>query len=213
MPLQSGRHFVVLSLVEAEALRGVMHMKGGLDLPSTSMAALRILTSTGIVTTDAWTKDGALWNQGPGYQRAMATQCFRFLDSETEYPTKLLNVLMRAMQPNECEARKDFWMEVRSCRRRKQTNWQRAAVAKVFTTADEYKLLEHRATCARVSDLIIGKGMFVMDAFRAFDSSNKVSDAAPMFMRFPIVSVANPILHPCFLLLRRCCLALTCTLG
>ena len=78
---------------------------------------------------------------------------------------------------------------------------QRAAVAKVFTTADEYKLLEHRATCARVSDLIIGKGMFVMDAFRAFDSSNKVSDAAPMFMRFPIVSVANPILHPCFLLL------------
>ena len=99
-------------------------------------------------------------------------QCWRFFDSETQYETRGLNLLLRAMAPNSCKERQSWFVDVRQCRRRKQVPWEDTPLARVLTTSDEYKLLEHRTTVRRIRALIAARGLGTLDAFRLFDSDH-----------------------------------------
>jgi hypothetical protein len=105
------------------------------------------------------------------YQGITAVQSYRFLDSEVDYEERELNLLLRALQENVCQHREAFFLDVRQCRRRKQVSWEQTRIARLFTTPDEYYLLQHRAMIARIQSLLRSRGILAADAFRIFDSS------------------------------------------
>jgi len=77
------------------------------------------------------------------------------------------------VQRNACKEREIWFTDVRSCRRRRQRLQLGATpVAKLFTTPDQYHLLQYRATVQRIRALLRARRLFVMDAFRAFDTDN-----------------------------------------
>jgi len=86
-----------------------------------------------------------------------------------DYSDSQMNMLMRALQVNSCEQRRNFFSEIIKCRRRKQVPWEQTPLVGLFTTEDEYKLLNLRATVTRVRNLMRSKGMYLLDAFRLWD--------------------------------------------
>jgi hypothetical protein len=84
------------------------------------------------------------------YQGITAVQCYRFLDSEVTYEERELNLVLRALQTNPLEERLRFFNDVREVRRRKQVPWEQTQIAKLFTTPDEFHLLQHRAVLSRI---------------------------------------------------------------
>lgn len=105
------------------------------------------------------------------YQRDIASACYRFVDSETQFSEAAINLLLRSVQQNVCEHRVKWFLEVRDCRRRSQKAWDRTPLAKLFTTHDQYQFLHSRAVRFRIRALIKQRGLFVLDAFRAFNVS------------------------------------------
>ena len=166
--IQSGRYFVALSLVEAEALRGVLHLRQdrGPLLDGTSTAVALRLTNG--ICLDA---SGGYLAAKP-YHQAMAEQAYRFLDSDVNFSEKQTTLLFRAFQVNEAPARLQWFLDVRACRRRRQVDVEQTRLARFFGTPDEYQLLQPRAAVARIAALIRAKGMYPRDAFRAFNFSH-----------------------------------------
>ena len=119
------------------------------------------------------------------YQYNSCLQSYRFFDSEVDYQEKELNVLIRSLNQNDCQERETFWLDVRSCRRRQQISYYTAPIAKVFSTSDQFHLLEFKATVGRVKKLLGQKGMYAKDAFRAFDTDkNGLLGASELYSGF-----------------------------
>merc|ERR1711920_565792 len=97
--VQAGRYYVALSLMEAECLRAAIHAQSGSFLlpERDTIVALRtertlLDYSVGYETADT-------------YQNASAQVCYRFIDSQVSYMPRELNLLVRALQQNDCESR------------------------------------------------------------------------------------------------------------
>ncbi|CEL97859.1 unnamed protein product [Vitrella brassicaformis CCMP3155] len=168
---QEGRHFVVLSLAEAQTIRVALHATNG-RMPDGNVAfALRALPC-GFVAFDSSSGFGD-WKRGAKalvkYQEESAAQCCRFVNSEHFYTPKQLAILLRALQPNDCKARQTFFLEVRRCRRRAQLPWEDTPLAQLFATADDFAALKLKAVGARVRQRLYERGMSLADAFMAFD--------------------------------------------
>ena len=169
--LQRGRHYVALSLAEAESLRVVMHLTkknshdGRLVPSKLAETGLRIGGGTLLDTTAGYTPAQV-------FQGATAEQCFRFLDSQTDFEDREISLLVRALQGSDCEMRAAFFESVRACRRRAKIPWASTPLAKVLTTPDEFHLLATRALVARVRMALKAKRMRLLDAFRAFDGEH-----------------------------------------
>ncbi|CAM9255641.1 unnamed protein product [Laminaria digitata] len=164
---QQGRFVVALSLQEAENLRGCLHIAGrgtGLVKESATTAALRLTDGTCLDSSWGYTEP-------PRYQRKVAEQCFRFLDSEARFGDRELDMLLRGVQDNDKYLREAWFVDVRACRRRQQVPVERTPVSRVFLVPDEFHLLQHRATITAVRRRIETKGLLVRDAFIAFNSS------------------------------------------
>mmetsp|Transcript_39763 Transcript_39763/g.98280 ORF Transcript_39763/g.98280 Transcript_39763/m.98280 type:complete len:3869 (-) Transcript_39763:305-11911(-) len=190
-----GRYFVICSLVEAEALRGVMHIAqtsyNGLGLGGTKLALLA---------------HGSPLDVSPGcepafdYQAHVARQCARFVDSEAEYDERDAIALLRALRATPPAARKTWFVDVRACKRRQQQLAQYAtgsdeggkgrgllvrrrkrnqrtrhgvpaALESLFQAADEFQLLEQSAVLRRVRTLLVRRGLSARDAFALFNKS------------------------------------------
>eukprot|EP01050_Picozoa_sp_SAG11_P001056 SAG11_NODE_43_length_20795_cov_11.860456_4_plen_908_part_00 len=169
--VQTGRHTVALSLVEAASVRAVLHMREDLPLcPSAPQmsACLRVVAPTSFSKVL-----GSSLNFIPSakHQRGVANTCFRFIDSETHCSEEQLNVLLRSVQKTPCPERIEWFKDVLHCRRRLQKPWERTQLARLFTTRDQFQLIESRALRFRIRSLVKQKGLFVRDAFRAFNSS------------------------------------------
>jgi hypothetical protein len=98
---------------------------------------------------------------------------YRYLNSETYYDISALSMLVRMLTGNSCEEREKWWLEIRSCRRRRQNPIEVTVPIYVpFVTPTEYSLLEFNSMIDRIKLGLKDKGMLVYDAFRAFNSSN-----------------------------------------
>jgi hypothetical protein len=161
--LQSGRYFIAVSLLEAEHLRGLIHQRRGKWLLEGAQAAIGL--RVGSLLLDA--SQGYV--SANDYQSTTAQQAFRFLNSDMYFEERELNMILRGLQKNVCELRRDWYLEVRSCRRRSQRDFNKISLVRVFTMKDQYQLLEYRALVVRVRALIIRRGMLCDDAFQAFD--------------------------------------------
>ena len=181
--MQRGRYYVLLSLNEAESIRGIMHMYEDNYIVEGSFATVGLINIgvNGGQQIDASYKH----TKARTYQYNTCLQSYRFFDSDVDYQEKELNVLIRSLNKNNCNERETFWLDVRSCRRRQQISYYTAPIAKVFSTADQFHLLEFKATVGRVKKLLGKKGMFAKDAFRAFDTDkNGLLGASELYSGF-----------------------------
>lgn len=169
--VQRGRYMAAVSLREAETLRGIIHMfpNNAIVEGAGAALALRINPHSGS-GVPALLDASYRYEPARPFQASTARQCFRFLDSDSYYQERELNALLRAVQGNSCVEREAFFLDVRSCRRRQQTSTATTPISKLFTTPDQYHLLQYRATCMRIRELLRARNVFAMDAFRAFDT-------------------------------------------
>jgi Ca2+-binding EF-hand superfamily protein len=163
---EKGRYFVALSLEEAEAVRGLIHLRNARREPlvagyPNAAIALRI----GKMTLDS----SVGFKRAPRFQVMTARKCFRFLNSDAVYESDQLGVVLKGLQHDTPAQRLAFFNEVRSCRRRVQNDVLKTTLAQVFNMKDHYHYLEYRSTITSIRWLIRNKGMDVLDAFRAFD--------------------------------------------
>jgi len=161
--VQAGRHYVALSLFEAECMRAVIHQQAGLSLiPGLDTTVALRTEKTSLDTTFGY-------EPAQSFQDSTAFSSFRFMDSQIAYQPRELSLLLRALQTNDCERRYNFFVEVRSNRRRKQKDPATTALSKVFITADEHHLLNYKIASGRITALLKSRGMYPRDAFVAID--------------------------------------------
>lgn len=161
--VQAGRQYVALALVEAECMRAALHQSYGFPLvPGKD-------TFVGLRTDRTMLDASAGYAPAQGFQDGTAKCCYRFIDSNVNYQPRELNLLLRALQNNPCEKRYNYFVEVRSNRRRKQKDPATTSLSKVFITADEHHLLSYRIATGRITALLKSRGMYPRDAFVAFD--------------------------------------------
>lgn len=161
--VQAGRYYVIMSLFEAECMRAVLHQQSALPL------------IPGRDTTVALRTERTLLDSTYGYEPAQSFQhstaysCFRFIDSQVNYQPREVTLLLRALQNNDLERRYNYFVELRSNRRRKHIDPATTALSKVFITADEHHLLNYKIAAGRITALLKSRGMFPRDAFGAID--------------------------------------------
>jgi hypothetical protein len=176
-------------------LRGIMHKRGNLPLlanRSPNFAAVS-LQASGLVL-DATLNFRQLYHKPSNSaalvpssspkisagaflmqdaQSSISNACLRFADSETDFGEAAALGLIRGIQSNPVGERLRWFNEIRECRRRvkvrdvlKETSLGKGPL----TTPDEYHVLQFIALKNRISILLSLKGLYVLDAFRAFDS-------------------------------------------
>eukprot|EP00301_Raphidiophrys_heterophryoidea_P026236 c9007_g1_i1.p1 GENE.c9007_g1_i1~~c9007_g1_i1.p1 ORF type:complete len:1470 (+),score=397.75 c9007_g1_i1:657-4412(+) len=160
--LEEGRHMVVLCLAEAEHLRGLLHAQSNSSV-STPSLGLSTIGGLELGHTRDFKKAGL-------YQHRIGVECCRLLDSQVDFDGKQITTLLRTLQQDGCDDRRDFFLDVRSCRRRRQVAWEQTPLAPLFLTSDEYHLLSIRAIISRLTFCLVQRGLFPLDAFRMFDS-------------------------------------------
>jgi len=164
------RFWIVLSLAEAETLRGALHISaergdGQLCAGHSGLPPLVALhTHDSLLDAVNHAPDSA-------YERDVVHACFRFLASSTEYDTRQQHLLLRCLQANEPKARQAAFCEVRACRRRRQSGWEKTGSAPILEEPDEFTLFEHRALLAATTRRLRSRGLSLRQAFHAFNSS------------------------------------------
>ena len=161
--IQAGRHYVALSLAEAQCMRLSIHehYKTPFILGTDTVVALR--------TERALLDFSAGYEEAETFQHMTAQACYRFIDSAVNLAPKEVNVLLRALQDEVPDDRSNFFMEVRSNRRRKQIDPNASPIKKVFSVQDESNILQYRIAVGRIMALLKSRGMYARDAFAAFD--------------------------------------------
>lgn len=174
---QEGRFYVLLSLDEAEHLRGIMHGRQGIALLPSEIMTLSDLTSVALwVMGD---HDVTLLGSSRGYapssppQHSAMVNSYRFMNSDTYFNDRSLTDLLRIFEENSCEEREKWWTDVRACRRRRQIPLDATMpITTVFTTLSEYQFMDYKAVVSRIQYELQERGLLVFDAFRSFNSSN-----------------------------------------
>ena len=131
--LHAGRHFVAVSLSEAETLRAIMHAAQGGSLAATNKLSMALWY--GDIMLDA----SDLFAPAHVYQETIAQQCFRFFNSQHEYTGFEMRMLLRSLQVNTLPQRHRYFENVRQCRRRNLAKWQNLKVRQIFELQDEYR--------------------------------------------------------------------------
>ena len=175
--VQDGRYFVFLTLQEAEYLRCIIHSRDGLSsiLNSEREKPLKTAVAMWIISNE----EAILLDSTKNYvpcappQKLSMLNCARFVNSDMYFDSNSITVLLRNLEKNKLEEREGWWLDVRSCRRRKQVEVERTVpIYLVFHTATEFEFMEYRATISRIRLCLKDRGMLVFDAFRAFNSTN-----------------------------------------
>ncbi|CAK0855004.1 unnamed protein product [Prorocentrum cordatum] len=132
--LQKNRHFVALSLVEAEHLRAVMHLSEPGAFRQTGLA-IRALGNLESVLADSLIDEcGPATSSAGGvkYQLSTAEQLLRLVNCAEGFQGRELRILMRTMQHTQVPERLPWFLDIRSCRRRAQRPYQQLPIAALF---------------------------------------------------------------------------------
>jgi hypothetical protein len=190
-PEHVGRHYVVLSLAEAETIRRILHVrkeKYPTVIPGANTeVALRYSPKATIGAPPAG--DGGFildaspqWmSKGTGataYEAAVAHSCFRFFDCDMFFPNSALDVLVRTLQGS-VRDRERFFQAAAACRRRMDRKWKDTPLAKVFLVPDEWQALKQKAQAVYVIEAIKAKGLTLWEAFTAFDGTDNNGILSP----------------------------------
>eukprot|EP00966_Prymnesium_polylepis_P300460 6943659-Prymnesium_polylepis.1 len=167
-PAEDGRHFVLLSLAEAETIRCILHMRQGKPLVDGANVGLALRC---IAAHDAVFDTSANLPPASKYQAAISHNCFRFVDSAMHYKKPELGLLLTSL-PVPPSARRLFFSMVVSCRRRLAKRWEQTPLARLFHMEDEWALFKLEALRVRVREAIRARGLLLHDAFLLFDGDD-----------------------------------------
>jgi thiol-disulfide isomerase/thioredoxin len=183
-PESVGRHWVAVSLAEAETIRRVLHVRSNKSTEVIPHASTELALhyspmcgpkapegGDGGVIFDAsvnWHKNGtkATW-----YEASSAHNNFRFFDCDMYYSNASLNVLLKTLGGS-VKDRESFFLSMIGVRRRMERKWQETPIAKVFTVPDQFTALRHQALAMFVVESLKVRNMTVWEAFTAFDNDN-----------------------------------------
>ena len=195
-PLQN-RFYAVLSLPEAEAIRAYAHQRRSMDLVPDAPASYIVIHNTHAPESPLDVLCGlgvpAVRARG-AYLTRSVLESVRFLDSEHHFSDAAVDAVLRAgVQRTEPIARKNWYDEIRACRRRPKIPGlalgagdprvrgastfvsglpsDALGIASLFRAEDEFERLALRCMRTRVAKAITSKGLHAVDAFRAFDTS------------------------------------------
>lgn len=163
--IQAGRYYVALSLAEAQCVRLAIHGQYKVPIVPGTDTVVALRTERTMLDFSAGFEDAQT------YQYTTAQACYRFIDSAVNFAPKEVNVLLRALQDETPDERSKFFLEVRSNRRRKQTDPNATPLKKVFSVQDEHNVLQYRIAVGRMTALLKSRGMYARDAFAAFDQN------------------------------------------
>ena len=163
--IQAGRYYVALSLAEAQCMRLAIHGQHKTPFIPGSDAIVALRTERTLLDSSIGFEDAQ------PYQFTAAQACYRFIDNAVNFAPKEVNVLLRTLQFESPDERSKFFMEVRSNRRRKQTDPMATPLKKVFSVQDESNVLQYRIAVGRITALLKSRGMYARDAFAAFDQN------------------------------------------
>mmetsp|Transcript_7246 Transcript_7246/g.21392 ORF Transcript_7246/g.21392 Transcript_7246/m.21392 type:complete len:5155 (-) Transcript_7246:1654-17118(-) len=164
--VQEGKHYVMLSLAEAETVRRIMHVLG--DRIGISVR-LRVLPMDFVALDSVFSAPLA---ETEGYQDGITRQALRYFDGELTYPEKAIGSLLRGIQASPCRRRQLFFEQIIGCRRRSERKWQSSPLAKVLTLRSEFHLLQQRGVVTRMRLAIRARGSSYYEAFQGFDAAN-----------------------------------------
>jgi hypothetical protein len=127
------------------------------------------------------------------YEQQVAYSCFRFFDCDMHYTTASLNILIKVLHGNSSadagvssanaglmslKEKEQFFLSLIGIKRRLERKWQETPLSKVFTVANQWISLKHRALGIFFLQALLEKGkrsgktMSLWEAFTAFDSDN-----------------------------------------
>eukprot|EP00667_Euglena_gracilis_P005211 EG_transcript_5239 len=169
--MQRGRHYVALSLAEAEALRGALHIREEDSLLAGKHTAVGLhpLLAPESLLAGSSSLNGVAAAVAE-FQAFTTWQCFRFFNAELWYTPKQVHFLLRALHHTPAPARAQWFARSKAARRRPITSPDETPLAQLFSDADAFRLLKERATQARIRTLLRAKGLWAADAFRLFDT-------------------------------------------
>jgi len=170
----AARFFVSVSLLEAETLRALLHQRHEQPLSTSgapctaALHLLRCAEGTALL-------DGSLGHEPTSAHHGGAfgtvVQCLRFIDCQMDYSSAQLTLLLRGLQENDCRSRQAFFAAACASRRRMQHGWATRSIARMFGLEHELCLLRQISGMIRVRMLLAQRGMYLLDAFRAFNAS------------------------------------------
>ncbi|CAK0868701.1 unnamed protein product, partial [Prorocentrum cordatum] len=175
LEVQPGRHYALLTLAEAEAVRMALHQRGGQDLlpeHPRCRAALRLLrrdpASLSVLDqSQGWQEAPFHWHQG------VVSQCALFLGAETHFAHADLESLRRSLHGAKCkpEALRDFFLASYSVRRRPPLKLplHGVPVARLFDSEKEHAKLQRKSAIREAYARMLDAGLSPEDAFRRLD--------------------------------------------
>jgi len=171
-PQEDGRHYVALSMAEAETVRRIMHLRAGDIDVEMKLHVLPIGFSTIDCIVPSRERQLPIPEDDSAYQALVVHQALRFFDGELTYTEQDINVLLRALQGSSCNQRQLFFEQVMGCRRRLRRKWEATPLSKVFTLRSEFHLLQQRAQVIRMRLAILQRDLTYFEAFKLFDIDN-----------------------------------------
>jgi hypothetical protein len=199
-PAYASRHYVAVSLAEAETLRRILHVKRDVPLIGKAQVALRYspLPSQGSSKAGDC---GVIFDSTPAWKRgtnataieaAEVHNAFRYFDGDMHYSDDRLSALIRGLQRSLPSDREKFFTTTVGVRRRLERKWQETPLSKVFTLVDDLAMLKQRAQAIFIREALKKINLKKWEAFNyLFDSDGNglISGAelygALMFLKMP----------------------------
>ena len=188
---EEGRHYVALSLAEAETLRRAVHVRQGRRLlecgdgvddgdgvDGVDGVTVTVTGGTQLALRVNDDSDTVLdctsgFPQAPAFAVTSAHAALAFFDGQAYYPEPRLNVLLRALGSNARDSRRRFYAQTLGCRRRLARRWQKTPLSKLFLLLDAHAMLKQRSMAMRIKSAIQQRGWLLFDAFNSKFDTNK----------------------------------------
>ncbi|KAK9171353.1 EF-hand calcium-binding domain-containing protein [Cryptosporidium meleagridis] len=106
-----------------------------------------------------------------------AQSIYKFVNSESNFTRQEISTVIRILQNNHCKLRKDFYMDIKKCRRRNkkenETNLldNNNVLSIIFTTPNESAILQCRGLASRLSSKLNKFNMTILDLFKLLDKN------------------------------------------
>lgn len=167
---QQGRFFIAISLDEAVGIRALMHTwrqyeagrlaATGQQDPVPAMALRMAMTGAILDATDSFVA-------GPITQLTRALQCMKFFNGDADYSSLGERFLLRGIQRSDKGQRRQFWLNMCACRRRRQLKLTDEAVARIFTLDNELVHLVCAAIAHRLMAWITAQGWGLSEGYES----------------------------------------------
>ncbi len=168
--LESGRYCVALSLAEAETVRALIHASPGEPLLPRHRSHPHRAASISLLAPEGLTLDSSFGHRSAPRENTLSTDsALRFINSDTAFEPRAINALLRQLQYHDAKVRLDWFLKVRSCRRRPRRDPAVTPLARIFSEVSEYHQLRRAALIARIRHQLYVRNLYVVDAFTRFD--------------------------------------------